>query len=173
MTPINILIFEPYPFNRISGNLRTQSNILKFVDKENFHLVFLSPFETGFTKKLKSNGVDTIVLEASERVNRYGGKNLKDNFFGKVKTIFSIFHYNFQLIKILKQKNIDVVYCNSIRGVLTFFFSTVLLKKPLLWYIKGELNNLILDTIGFIVSNKILFFCESNKNDKYRIKCNL
>ena len=37
----------------------------------------------------------------------------------------------------------------------------------MLWYIKGELQNKILDMIGFAVSGKILFFCKSNENDKY------
>ena len=40
MNKSNILIFEPYPFNRIGGNLRTQIYIMEFVNKEKFHLVF-------------------------------------------------------------------------------------------------------------------------------------
>jgi len=167
MTPLNILIFEPYPFNRIAGNLRTQSNIIKFVDKEKFHLIFLSPFETGFTKKLESEGVDTVILEAPARVNRYGGKNLNDGSFGRFKTVISLFRYNLRLRKVLRQKNIDIIYCNSIRGVLTICLSALLTRVPILWYIKGELQNTILDTIGFFLSRKILYFCESNKNDKY------
>ena len=164
---MNILIFEPYPFNKIAGNLRTQSYIIKFIDKDRFHLVFLSPFETGFTKKLEKEGTDTIILEPPERVNRYGGKNLNEGIFGKLKTIMALLQYNIKLRKIFKQKQIDVVYCNCIRGVLTIFLAAILSRTPILWYIKGELQNTILDTVGFFLSRKILYFCESNKNDKY------
>jgi len=167
MTLLNILIFEPYPFNRIAGNLRTQSNIIKFVNKKKFNLVFLSPFETGFTKKLEKEGVDTVILEAPARVNRYGGKNLSDGSFGRFKTVISLFRYNLRLRRVIRQKNIDIIYCNSIRGVLTMSLSALLTMVPILWYIKGELQNKILDAIGFFLSRKILYFCESNKNDKY------
>ena len=67
----------------------------------------------------------------------------------------------------ISQNNIKLVYCNSIRGLLTIWLAALLNKIPILWYIKGELNNKLLDTIGFCVSKKILYFCESNKNDKY------
>ena len=46
-------MFEPYPFNEISGNLRTQSYILKFADKDKYKLILLSPLRTGFTDKIK------------------------------------------------------------------------------------------------------------------------
>ena len=121
MNKSNILIFEPYPFNRIAGNLRTQSYIIKFVDKERFHLVFLSPFETGFTKKLEKDGIDTVILEASQRINRYGGKNLNDGAYGRLKTVVSLFRYNLKLRKVIRQKQIDIIYCNCMSSISPLF----------------------------------------------------
>ncbi len=140
---------------------------MEFVDKNRFNMVFLSPFETDFTKKVQKAGIDTIVLQAPERVNRYGGKCLRDGYFGKVLTVIDLFRYNLRLYKVLRKKKIDIVYCNCIRGVLTVGLSAFLGKRPILWYIKGRLRNTILDTIAFVLSEKILFFCESNKYDKY------
>lgn len=167
MDLINVLIYEPYPFNQVSGNLRTQSYIMEFVDKDKFHLIFMSPFETDFTKKVQSDGVDTFVLQAPERVNRYGGKCLRDGYFGKILTIIDLFRYNLRLYKVLRKKKIDIVYCNCIRGVLTVGLAAIMTRSSILWYVKGELQNKFLDTIGFVMADKILFQCKSNKHDKY------
>lgn len=167
MAKLNILIYEPYPFGQITGNLRTQSYTMEFVDKERFHLVLLAPFETDFTRKVQMDGIDTVVLEPPKRVNRYGGKCLRDSHFGKVLTMLDLLQYNLKLYLVFKKKNIDIVYCNCIRSVLTVCLAAMLRKTPILWYIKGELQNPILDTIGFVLCKKILFYCESNKNDKY------
>ena len=126
MQKINLIIFEPYPFNRISGNLRTQSNIFKFIDKTKFKLIFLSPFHTGFVDLLNEKNVETIVFKPSDRVNRYGGKNLNENIFYKFKTVIDLFNYNIKLYKLFKQNNIKLVYCNSIRGVLTIWLAALL-----------------------------------------------
>lgn len=167
MTPINVLIYEPYPFGQIAGNLRTQSYIMEFVNKEKIHLVLLAPFETDFTKKIQKDGIETVVLEPPKRVNRYGGKCLHDDYGGKVLTIIDLIRYNLKLYQVFKKKNIDIIYCNCIRGVLTVCLAAVLRRKAILWYIKGELQNSILDTIGFVFSKRILYFCQSNMNDKY------
>jgi len=166
MDSINVLIYEPYP-QQIAGNLRTQIYIMEFVDKRRFHLVLLAPFETDFTNEAQKNGIDTIGLEPPERVNRYGGKCLRDGYYGKVLTVIDLFRYNLKLYRVFKRKKIDIVYCNCIRGVLTVGLAALTRRIPILWYIKGELQNKILDTIGFIISRKILFFCQSNIDDKY------
>jgi glycosyltransferase involved in cell wall biosynthesis len=167
MTPLNILIFEPYPFNRIAGNLRTQSYILESVDKETFRLILLAPLRSEFTDKVQNSGIDTIVLEPGKRVNRYGGKCLRDGYFGKILTVFSLFSYNLKLYRIFKRRKVDIVYCNCIRGVLTVGLAAIMTRSKILWYIKGELQNPILDTTGFVLSKKILYFCQSNIDDKY------
>lgn len=130
MAKLNILIYEPYPFRQIAGNLRTQSYIMEFVDKERFHLVLLAPFETDFTRKVQMDGIDTIVLEPPKRVNRYGGKCLRDSHVGKALTMLGLFRYNLKLYKVFKEKNIDIVYCNCIRSVLTVCLAAMLRKTP-------------------------------------------
>jgi hypothetical protein len=163
---INVLIYEPYP-QQIAGNLRTQSYILESVDRERFRLILLTPLRSEFTDKVQNSGIDTIVLEPGKRVNRYGGKCLRDGFFGKILTILSLFSYNLKLYRIFKRRKVDIVYCNCIRGVLTVGLAALFGRISILWYIKGELQNPILDTIGFVLSKKILYFCQSNIDDKY------
>lgn len=167
MKRLTILIYEPYPFSEVAGNLRTQSYIMKFADQARFRLVLLSPRETGFTEKMKQAGIDTVVEVPSQSADRYGGKCLQDGFGGKFRTLWALLRYNLRLMSVFRSKRVDLVYCNSIRAVLTVGWASLLTGTPVLWYIKGSLNNPFLDFIGFLVSKKILFFCESNKNDRY------
>lgn len=167
MKPVRVLIHEPYPFSQIAGNLQTQSYILDMVDRERFQLVLLAPFETDFTKMMRERGIDTVILEPPNRVNRYGGKCLKDGCIGKILTVICLLRYNMKLRALFREKQIDVVYCNCIRSVLTVGMAARSKQIPIFWYIKAELQNPLLDTIGFFLSNRVFYFCDANKNDKY------
>ena len=167
MSPINILIFEPYPFSLVSGNLRTLSYIIKFFDKTRFNLILVTPFESEFTDKVVKQGFNCIVVKPPQRLMRYGGQCLNDSIWGKFLTLFNMIPYNWVLMNIIREKKIDVIYCNCIRAVLSIALAAKLSRIPMMLYIKGELQNRILDPIGFFLSDKILFFCEANKNDKY------
>jgi glycosyltransferase involved in cell wall biosynthesis len=173
MNITNVLIYEPYPFSEVAGNLRTLSYILEFLDKKALCPVLLAPLESDFTKKTEEKGVRTLIVEPPERVNRYGGKCLRDGYVGKLLTVWGLFLYNLQIFKVLKRESIDVIYCNCIRGVLTLGLAAILARVPMLWYVKGELQNPFLDAIGFILSAKILYFCETNKNDCYPFLVNI
>ena len=83
MPSINVLIYEPYPFAQVAGNLRTQSYIMELVNKERFHLILLAPLASDFTRKMLNDGIDAVILEPPKRVNRYGGKCLRDGYGGR------------------------------------------------------------------------------------------
>ncbi len=165
--PINVLIFEPYPFNSEGGNQKTQSYILDLVDRDRFNLYLLSPFESLFIDKVRKNGIECIIVRPPERVLQYGGKALHDNIIGRFVSMLDMVRYNLQLVKVMRNKKINVIYSNCIRSVLCVGLAAKILRIQHLWYIKGELANPLLDHIGFFLADKILFFCEANKNDKY------
>jgi glycosyltransferase involved in cell wall biosynthesis len=167
MTPLNILIFEPYPFGKEAGNLRTQSYILEFVDKTKYNLILLAPFETDFTKRVRNQGFECVIVTPPQRVLRYGRRCLRDNFVGRFLTMLDMVVYNMKLLAVIKKKKIAVIYSNCIRGALSIGLAAKFSRTPHLWYIKGELENRLLDMIGFALADKILFFCESNKHDKH------
>jgi glycosyltransferase involved in cell wall biosynthesis len=166
-SPVNVLIFELYPFDLVSGNLRTLSYILKLIDRARFNPVLVTPFESEFTQKVVEQGFDLNVVKPPERLRRYGGKCLNDSLWGKFLTLLEMIPYNVALWRVIKEKKIDVIYCNCIRAVISIGFAAKLSRTPIMLYIKGELQNKILDPIGFAVADKIFFFCEANKNDKY------
>ncbi|HOO00871.1 MAG TPA: glycosyltransferase [Syntrophales bacterium] len=167
MRKIRVLIYEPYPFGKIAGNLKTQSYIIDKIDRDFFSLVLMAPFETEFTALVRGKGIETIVLEPSQRVNRYGGRCLRDNYWSKFLTLYDLASYNLKVSRVLREQAIDLVYCNGIRSLLTVGPAAKLNGIPIFWYVKGELQNPVLDRLGFLMASKIAFFCETNKNDKY------
>ena len=75
--------------------------------------------------------------------------------------------YNLRLARLFRQRRVDVLYCNSIRAVLLAGLGARLAGVPVLWYIKGRLENPWLDRLGFAVATRILFFCAANRDDDY------
>ncbi len=167
MRQLHILVVEPYPFGKICGNLKLQSYILNQTDKKKFKLHLVIPFASDVTDYLQKQGTEVIVVPPPQRLLQYGGTWANDHLFGKLLTMLSIIPYNLKLFALLKKKKIDVIYCNCIRSLLYIALAAKLNSTPLLWYVKGEFQNKILDRVGFILANKILFFCETNKHDKY------
>jgi len=165
--PTKLLIYEPYPFGSEGGNLRTLRYLLERADPERLELLLVVPFETPFTDRVKADGVEVRVVAPSERVGRYGGDVLRDSLFRRLLTVWDLMRYNLILRRVIRREHVDVIYANCIRAVLCTMFAARLSRKPILWYVKGELGNRFLDTIGFIVSSKILFFCAANRDDNY------
>ena len=167
MTPVNVLIFEPYPFGKVAGNLRTLSYILDLVDKKRFKLYLVVPFESDFTHTAPRCNVECVLLRPPQRLLRYGRQCLRDNLLGKCLTVFQTIRYNLELFAFIRKKKIDVIYSNGIRALLSVALAAKVSRVPLLWYVKGTLQNPFLDRVGFVLANRILFFCDSNKRDKY------
>ncbi len=164
----NILIVEPYAFSRGGGNILTQSFIIRFSDKERFNLYLLTPFETEFTRTAEKLGADIIVAALPYQLNMHGGKYNNIGIIGKIKTAWALLQYNLRLIKIIKKNKIDVIYCNNIRSFLYSGLSSLTTGVPIFLYIKGELENPLLDILAFLFSKRIVFISRSNISDKYR-----
>jgi glycosyltransferase involved in cell wall biosynthesis len=165
--PRRVLIFEPYPGNKVAGNLRTLAYILKYTDKTKWHIVVLAPSELYGGTSVSEEGIEFVVLEPGSSIHRYGGRALRDTLTGRAKSAWQLLQYNWRVTRLIKERKIDVVYCNSIRALLFVGLAARLSRTPLLWYVKGDLANPLLDLIGFVAADKILFFCESNRDDKY------
>ena len=172
-----VLIFEPYPMALVGGNQRTLFYMLEHIDRNRFEPVVVSPMRTEFVERVREAGIECLVMEPPPSVSRYGGRALRDGPFAKLRSAFDLARYNLRIARLLRERPFDVVYANSIRAVLFVALAARLTRTPLLWYIKGELQNPWLDRLGFAVSDRILFFCEANRDDtplsaveKYRRK---
>jgi glycosyltransferase involved in cell wall biosynthesis len=164
---ITVLIFEPYPMGQGGGNLRTLFYILRFLDRARFEPIVVTPIEGEFVNRFREKGVEVAVVNAPASIARYGGRVLREGLLGRLRSVADLVIYNLRIARFIRDRRVDVVYCNSIRALLTVGFAARLTSRPVLWYIKGTLENGLLDRLGFVMASRILFFCEANRDDKY------
>ncbi len=173
MVQTKILIVEPYGFSRGGGNITTQTYIMKFTEKSKFKLFLLTPSESEFTDISRGYGVSCIIETLPKRLVRYGGEYKRGSFVDKLFMVGDILRYNFRILKKIKELDTNVVYCNCIRAFLYVGLAALLARKPIFLYIKGELENPLLDVLGICFSKRIVFISKSNISDKYSFLGNL
>jgi glycosyltransferase involved in cell wall biosynthesis len=149
------------------GNQRTLWYILKFLDRAKFNPIILSPEETEFLARFRSRGVELLIETPPASIHRFGGQVLREGILGRLRSALDVLRYNIRLARLMRARQIDLIYCNSIRALLLAGFGARWAGVPSLWYVKGELQNALLDRVGFLLANKILYFCESNRDDRY------
>lgn len=165
--PVRLAMYESYPMGHGGGNHRTQLYIVKELDRRKVLPLVMSPADTPFINRLRNMGVDCEVVSPPESINRFAGQMLRDTVWARAKSAIDLLRYNIRVAKVLRQCKVDVLYCNSIRAVLLAGLGGRLAGVPVIWYVKGALENPLLDRMGFYLSDRILFFCEANRDDKY------
>ena len=125
------------------------------------------PFDGGYLERAEGLGINSVILIPPDRVNSYGGTALREGLLGRALTALDLFRYNLAIKDHLIRNNVDVVYANCVRTALTVGLATRLAGVPMLLYIKGELDNSLLDRIALLLANRVLFFCEANRDDHY------
>ena len=164
---LKICVFEPYPFGTMDGNMKTLDYILRFSDSERIQYQILTTTENEFKERINSMGIKCDVINPEGSLASHGGQILSSSLIGRVKTIIAIIKYNFLIYKYFKKNKIDLLYCNSVRSILTVGIAAKLSGIKILLYVKGELANPLLDFASFVMANKIVFFSKSNSEDKY------
>lgn len=167
MPPLKVLIYEPYPMGQGGGNLRTLSYILKFLDRTRFEPILVAPEDGEVLGRFRQRGVEVAIVPPPPSIHRFAGQVLKDRFLLRLRSTVDLVRYNVRLARLMRARRVDVVYCNGIRSVLLAGIGARFARVPALWYVKGALENPFLDRLGFFIANRILFFCEANRDDRY------
>ncbi len=164
---INVLIFEPYPMG-FGGNFITQRQIVEMIDRELFTPIIVSPVPGVAHDEFIKLDIECVIIPPNGKLTRYGGAILSANILDRLKVAVDLFHYNIQLARFIKERQIDIVYTNCVRAEMSIGLAARLTKVPSFLYIKGELANPVLDRLSFMLANKICFQCEQNRDDKYK-----
>ena len=165
-TPIIVLFYEPYPMG-LGGNFVTQKLILRGLDRARFIPIVVSPLEGIALEEFRKMGVECVVIKPTGKLNCYGGTVLRAGMPSRLKTAIDLLLYNLELARFIHERQIDIVYANCVRAEMSIGFAARLARVPSLMYVKGELNNPVIDRLSLMLASKILFFCEQNRDDKY------
>jgi hypothetical protein len=133
MRRLNVLIYEPYPMGQGGGNQRTLWYILKFLDRAKFNPIILSPEETEFLARFRSRGVELLIETPPASIHRFGGQVLREGILGRLRSALDVLRYNIRLARLMRARQIDLIYCNSIRALLLAGFGARWAGVPSLW----------------------------------------
>ncbi len=162
-----IAIFEPYVFDTLYGNARYISMYFKFIDKARFHPLLISPVECDYLETLGTRDEQWRVIPGLGPLNEFGGKTLAGGPVDKAVTLLCLLWYTLRLAICFIRERVDIVQCHHIRALLTAGFAAKLTRRPLIWYVKGELQNPKLDRFCFMLADRILFQGETNLRRRY------
>jgi glycosyltransferase involved in cell wall biosynthesis len=165
--PLKIAIFAPYIFEAIYGNTRYLGTIFKFMDRSRAEPVLFAQANGGFLRDIEALGGQCDILPAPERLNRYGGAIMAGGKAARLMTVGCLMWYSLRIMRRFFTRRIDIVQCHDLRAVLTAGFAAKILRRQIIWYIKGELDNPLLDRIGFAMADRVLFQGEVNMRRLY------
>lgn len=165
---IRVLFYEPYPMG-LGGNYLTQRLILERLDRARFTPIVVSPVEGVALEEFRKMGIECVVIQPPGTLGRYGGAVLRTGILGKLKATIDLLRYNLRLLRFIREKRINVIYANCVRAAISIGFAARLTRIPSFLYIKSELTHRVIDWLSFMLTNKIFFQCEQNRDDRYPI----
>jgi glycosyltransferase involved in cell wall biosynthesis len=165
--PIRVLVYESYALGKKTGEVQTILYLLENLDRNWFKSILVLPLETCDIEERQRQDTEVITIEPPPRLQRYGGQLLKEGIIGRFRTFLDLFRYSRTLVRVIRSKRADVVYCCSLRALLIIGPAARITGRPILFFVNGELQNPLLDTFAYLLSNKVVFQCASNRDDKY------
>lgn len=162
-----LAIVESYVFDQSYGNQKYILGICKYLDPKRYSVVLVMPNECAFTKILRAGGWNVEVVVPPSRLRRFGGSLLSQNPLNIFATICALLLHNFYVALTLYRRDVSVVQVNNLRSFLSVALAAKMLRKPLIWYVKGHLDNPFLDTLAFHFADFILFQSEVNMRRRY------
>ena len=154
---MRVAIIEPYAMELGGGNQKAQERILQLVDKSRFTPTFVVPFQTAFSRRLANSGIDVAVVPPPGSVTGYGHSWLHEPAWKRALMAADTLRYGIRIRRALAARPPDVFYCSSTRAVLTVAVPAWLRRIPILFYVNGELENPLLDSIALAASRRIAF----------------
>lgn len=167
------VVFCESGYNRFYGAQQSLFNFLINCDKEELDIVTLSPGRGMFTEKLEQNNIHVDVVAYPKELDRTGEQLRNNSFLKKIKMSLGILKYIRKQLKYFKAKNIDLVYCNDIRSILTCGVAARLSGIPVLWYVRIDKNLGLFNQIAANIANQIAVIANNVKSifkDKYIYK---
>lgn len=151
----------------LGGNYVTQRQILERLDRRQFDPLVVSPIDGMALDQFRAIGVECLVVSPPQAVGSYGGAVLRTGLHGRIRSVAALIAYNFQLLRLLRSRRIDIVYSNCVRAQLSVGLAARLARVPSMLYVKGELANPFIDRLCFLLADRLLFFCAANRDDRY------
>ena len=159
-----VLFFESHS-GHFDGAQQSLFLLMKELDKLRFCPIFLGPGEGELPRRLRSAGIETIILPPGGEIAPYGGAILRARPWSKARLLLPYMRYAFRVARILREKDIDILHCNSIRSLLTVAPAARLARIPLVWHLRLNLELGLWNRVARRLADRIIVVSDSLRRD--------
>lgn len=167
--PKIVMLFETYleEHQNLEGNTWKIIRLFTLVNRDLYKLFLVSPVQSDFFRQITKLQGESICLPASKNLMVFGGVILKQNLLSRLKMVLNLVYYNVKMYRYLRRRRVDVVKCHNLRSLLMVGLAAKAAGKPLIWYVKSQLENPFLDRLGFGLADRIVFQNRFNRDRCY------
>lgn len=146
------------------GAQQSLYNFLLKLNRSKMDPVFIAPGEGKFTRKIDSINIKKEIINYPKNLDKSGEDLKENNLLNKIKTGFDIIKYIIKYLKYFSSEEIDLVYCNDIRSILTAGLAAKLKRIPVLWYVRIDKDLGIFNLIAANIATKIVTIADNVQN---------
>jgi glycosyltransferase involved in cell wall biosynthesis len=167
MTQDNISVCYPYVLNPTGGSL--VSTELLALHSNSIDARFVLSSEGSAVQSLENNGLTVDILQPSSEIRKE--LNESNTLVDELSLGFKMSPYLFRIRRYIKKNSIDIIHTNDVPSTIIWGLSSLGLKTPVIFHIRGEKPN-IYDPICLFLSDHLIFVAESNKSrfDRNKLK---
>jgi glycosyltransferase involved in cell wall biosynthesis len=159
-----VLFFESHS-GHFDGAQQSLFLLISALDERRFHPIFLGPADGELPRRLRAARIETIILPPANEIAPYGGAILRARAWKKACLLIPYMQYARRVARILKDKEIEIVHCNSIRSLLTVAPAARLGRIPLIWHLRLNLELGLWNRVGRRLASRIIVVSESLRRD--------
>jgi len=157
MSPMKRIAFYEAYFQQFLGAQRYMFDIMVGLQSsDHFETVAISPSRAPWFDLLEERSINTEVAAYPRALDSYQKSILGGSVFRKTINVAHLLRYNLSMRRRLKRLDVDAVYCNNLRSVLSIGLAARLSGLPIVWYVQIATPYGFLDTIGFRLASRIM-----------------
>lgn len=154
------VFFESYP-HVMAGQQRTILSLMESWRSNFGDCVLVTPFSGSFVEEAQRHGFECRIVPYSDRLARYGGAIYRDGLSARIQTWKEASQYILRSRRWLRECQPDVLYCNDLRGLLTFGIAARTLGIPVLIWDKLDKPHGLLDWLQLPVAERNLIISQA------------
>ena len=159
-----VLFFESHS-GHFDGAQQSLFLLISALDQRRFHPIFLGPAEGELPRRLRAARIETIILPPASEIAVYGGAMLRAGPWNKVRLLIPYMQYALGVARILRDNEIELVHCNSIRSLLMVAPAAHLGRVPLIWHLRLNLELGFWNRVGRRLASRIIVVSDRLRRD--------
>ncbi|WP_135854092.1 glycosyltransferase [Halorussus salinus] len=156
-----VAFVEPY-YESVTG--AQQSMLPLLTDSDEFDARLVVPSEGALADEARERGVAVDVVGLPDELDRSGDALLDTHPAALLDTATSVTGYQRNIVRYLRARDYDAVYCNSLKAVVLFGPAAKLLGIPVLWYVRIDTPISVLDTLAYHLADHVITISDGTKS---------